>query len=199
MGDTSNQIRLDRVKNRFAGALNRASQVNIKDVERRLQEVNLPYATVIQEKTGLPRYIMAGLAGVLTFIIVILSFNVRFLGSFVTNFIGFGYPAYKSIKAIESANKDDDTEMLIYWTVYGSFFIVEMILFNPAAYLSNTAKSYFMLKVLVLLWCQFFGGALVIYDLLAERIASKVKETYLKMEQKLLEFEDYKAEMSKTK
>ncbi|KAK2501958.1 hypothetical protein MC885_002727 [Smutsia gigantea] len=41
------------------------------------------------------------------------------------NLIGFVYPAYASIKAIESPTKDDDTVWLTYWVVYGLFGVVE--------------------------------------------------------------------------
>ncbi|KIH44001.1 TB2/DP1, HVA22 family [Ancylostoma duodenale] len=35
----------------------------------------------------------------------------------VCNFMGFIYPAYVSVKAIETATKDDDTQWLTYWSV----------------------------------------------------------------------------------
>ncbi len=41
------------------------------------------------------------------------------------NSIGFVYPAYASVRAIESDKKDDDTKWLTYWTVFAFFSIVE--------------------------------------------------------------------------
>ncbi|PSN41000.1 hypothetical protein C0J52_16056 [Blattella germanica] len=51
------------------------------------------------------------------------------------NIIGFLYPAYCSIKALESPNKDDDTKWLTYWVVFAFFSIVE--------YFSNILLSWF--------------------------------------------------------
>ncbi|PAA60480.1 hypothetical protein BOX15_Mlig025257g3, partial [Macrostomum lignano] len=44
---------------------------------------------------------------------------------FLANFIGFLYPAYASVKAIESPAKDDDTKWLTYWVVYAAFGLLE--------------------------------------------------------------------------
>lgn len=41
------------------------------------------------------------------------------------NIIGFLYPAYRSMKALESPNKDDDTKWLTYWVVFALFSIIE--------------------------------------------------------------------------
>lgn len=41
------------------------------------------------------------------------------------NIIGFLYPAYRSMKALESPNKDDDTKWLTYWAVFALFSIIE--------------------------------------------------------------------------
>lgn len=48
-----------------------------------------------------------------------------FAGQLVCNSIGFIYPAYASINAIESHVKDDDTKWLTYWVVYAIFSVVE--------------------------------------------------------------------------
>ncbi|NXU08504.1 REEP5 protein, partial [Pardalotus punctatus] len=55
-----------------------------------------------------------------------------------------------SIKAIESPNKDDDTQWLTYWVVYGIFSIAE---FFSDIFLS-WFPFYYMLKCGFLLWCM---------------------------------------------
>jgi len=43
----------------------------------------------------------------------------------VCNSVGFLYPAYMSIHAIESHKKDDDTKWLTYWVVFALFSVIE--------------------------------------------------------------------------
>lgn len=54
------------------------------------------------------------------------------------------------IKAIESPNKEDDTQWLTYWVVYGVFSIAE---FFSDIFLS-WFPFYYMLKCGFLLWCM---------------------------------------------
>jgi receptor expression-enhancing protein 5/6 len=51
------------------------------------------------------------------------------------NIIGFLYPAYRSIKALESPNKEDDTKWLTYWVVFALFSVIE--------YFSNILLHWF--------------------------------------------------------
>lgn len=59
----------------------------------------------------------------------------------VCNFVGFLYPAYASLHALESPSKDDDTKWLTYWVVFAIFSVLE--------YFSDTIIGWFPLYWLV--------------------------------------------------
>ncbi|XP_002123274.2 receptor expression-enhancing protein 5-like isoform X2 [Ciona intestinalis] len=73
-----------------------------------------------------------------------------YLASFICNLIGFLYPAYKSVKAIESVNKDDDTAWLMYWVVFATFSVAEFF----SDILLSWFPFYFLGKCIFLLWCM---------------------------------------------
>uniref|UniRef100_A0A3B5BI15 Receptor expression-enhancing protein n=1 Tax=Stegastes partitus TaxID=144197 RepID=A0A3B5BI15_9TELE len=79
------------------------------------------------------------------------------------NLIGFVYPAYYSIKAIESVSKEDDTKWLTYWVVYGVFSLGE---FFSDIFL-YWFPFYYAFKCLFLLWCMApmtWNGSQIIYN-----------------------------------
>ncbi len=72
-------------------------------------------------------------------------------GSFIIDLIGFVYPLYCSIRAIESDDKDDDVQWLTYWLIFGAFKLFEAI----TDFLISFIPFYFIIKVLFLIWCYY--------------------------------------------
>jgi receptor expression-enhancing protein 5/6 len=76
--------------------------------------------------------------------------------------VGFVYPAFKSLQAIESKTRGDDTQWLIYWVVYCFFSIIEIF----ADILLYWIPFYYAFKLAFLLWAMLpqTKGAKFLYD-----------------------------------
>lgn len=53
------------------------------------------------------------------------------------------YPAFVSLKALETSTKDDDTKWLTYWVLYAIFSVLEFF----TGFLYAIIPFYFLLKV----------------------------------------------------
>mmetsp|Transcript_23823 Transcript_23823/g.24810 ORF Transcript_23823/g.24810 Transcript_23823/m.24810 type:complete len:168 (-) Transcript_23823:85-588(-) len=125
--------------------------------------------STIKEKTGIsPIILIAGVLGALT---------VVFLGhseKYVTNLTGILFPAYMSMKAIESVDEDDDKQWCTYWVVFFLFELVELYF----GYILHLLPFYFLIKLIFLVWLFFpsTSGATFIYEKILSKFFSKIEK-----------------------
>ena len=81
---------------------------------------------------------------------------------FIVDLVAYLYPAYASVRAIESKGTDDDTQWLTYWLVFSLFKLIEGVADSILQYI----PFYFIVKITFLVWCFYPGtdGAKVVYE-----------------------------------
>uniref|UniRef100_A0AC11C041 Receptor accessory protein 6 n=1 Tax=Ovis aries TaxID=9940 RepID=A0AC11C041_SHEEP len=128
--------------------------------ERFLEQRNLATEALgaLEAKTGVDKRYLATGAATLLSLYLLFGYGAPLLCSL----IGFAYPAYASIKAIESPSKEDDTVWLTYWVVYGLFGLAEFF----SDLLLSWFPFYYAGKCAFLLFCMAPGpwnGAHMLY------------------------------------
>jgi len=122
----------------------------------------------LEAKTKVQREIIAySIIGFLAFYLI-----VGWGNDFICNLIGFAFPAYASVKAIESPHKEDDTKWLMYWCVYALFGILEYF----SDQLLFWIPLYTLSKCIFLLWCMVpgkSGGSSIVYNKILKPLVLK--------------------------
>lgn len=132
----------------------------MSDIDARLHQKNMftEQLETLEKKTGVRRlYLVTGAIG---FLALYLAFGYG--AGLICNLVAFVYPAYASIKALESTRKEDDTQWLTYWVVYAAFGTVEFF----SDILLSWFPFYWLFKCLFLAWCAApasWNGSMVVY------------------------------------
>jgi len=129
-----------------------------------------PWILQAEQKTGIRRaYLMLITLGCMS-LLVLWSHGSDAL----CNLVGFVYPMYASFKALKTEVKDDDTEWLTYWVVYGFCTLVEDFC-NSIFEASSWSSIYFCAKIVFLVWLYLpqTKGANMVYKTVVEPILSK--------------------------
>lgn len=79
--------------------------------------------------------------GVVSFFAILLGFGAA--GQLISNTVGFVFPAYMSMTAIETSSKEDDTKWLTYWVVFSFFSTLDYF----SNFLTSWLPLYWLLKV----------------------------------------------------
>ena len=132
----------------------------LDDVDKQLHEKSpiTDALGVVETKTGIKRlHLVLGAAALQSLYLVFGHF-----AGLVCNTIGFLYPAYTSVMAIESATKDDDTQWLTYWVVFALFSVGEFFVQQITA----VFPVYWLVKALFCLWLYLPAtkGATLLYN-----------------------------------
>jgi receptor expression-enhancing protein 5/6 len=122
-----------------------------------IKEMFDKHMNILSEKSGIPAPILVGIL-----IIACLLVFIGYFDKYITLLVAVVYPAYFSIKAIETDDKEDDKQWLTYWVVFACFTVFDSF---AGAFLQYI-PFYFFIKLVFLIWCFLPNtrGAAVIYN-----------------------------------
>jgi len=117
---------------------------------------------LVTDKTGVEKaYVVLATATLPIFILMAAGSTTLMI-----DIIGFGYPMYQSMKALETPDTDDDKQWLTYWLIFSLFKITEGVI----GVFLQLIPFYFIAKICFLVWCYYPStrGATTIYNALVK-------------------------------
>lgn len=133
--------------------------------------LKIPQLKELGEKTKVaPVFLVAGAAG-----FALLVLYLIFGAGLLCNLLGFVYPVYASIQAIETKGTDDDTQWLTYWVIYAFFNLIE----HFSDVILHWVPFYFSFKLGLLVWMMLptQNGATFIYQAIRSRVKTTTTES----------------------
>jgi receptor expression-enhancing protein 5/6 len=137
-------------------------------------------AQIIEKHTGIPAKIIVPVLGLSCFLVLI-----GYLENYITTIVGTVYPAYWSLKALESQGSEDDTQWLTYWIVFALFSLLDQF----SGVVLHIIPFYFFLKIVFLIWCFMPNtrGASVVYNNVIRQLFKKYEKDLDKLNEKFSE------------
>lgn len=146
-----------------------AVQQQLARLRRELEGV--PYLQRLENVSSVPKeYLALGAA-----LLVLVFLYTGLMASLTCTVIGVVYPTYASFKAIETTRKDDDTQWLTYWTIFGVFSTLE----HFSQIIVKWMPFFYIMKAVFLVYLMYPGtrGAVVLYQKFLQPLLSKHVET----------------------
>ncbi|GAA5969391.1 hypothetical protein JCM11641_008100 [Rhodosporidiobolus odoratus] len=140
----------------------------ISQVDKELSKY--PALNRLEQQTSVPKaYAVLGTASVVS---TLIFFNVA--ASFFTNLLGFAFPAYLSLRALETPGHDDDVQWLSYWCIFGLFSFLESF----SGVIVSWFPYYYTFKTIFILYLTLPStrGAIVVHDKLIKPLMTQQRK-----------------------
>lgn len=144
--------------------------MSISDKKKSFMDTVNQHLDIISEKSGVDAKLVVLALGICCFFVFIGYFDY-----YITQAVGILYPAFWSIRAIESKESDDDKQWLTYWVVFACFSIVDLF----SGFILKFIPFYFFMKIIFLIYLAMpnFRGATFVYDHFLIKIFKKYESS----------------------